>query len=309
MRDGWPAGGLTAACATDEHADCAHRKWLGGGLVSGWFIVDLCDCPCHSACPVKGPGRANLDIWRESCVCPAAGRMRAEEDRLWNGQRLGPPPDMGEIRRQMESRRAARREAVEAVRARPGGKSRPGIRQMLVGEFRSRGLDEPPELILDADVDYIAAGSGPLVTVRQLARIFGALRSAGREIGTTGAIFHDAHRMRGFDGRDPYFVMPDKSRPMVDVVLEPGAGRLLRASDDPVPVSLEPVGPVSDGPAGVRVYVETRLAGTLSPRDAAVYRRALEAAERLSQTLMVMGMVSEGPGETLRMRIYPAGTG
>jgi hypothetical protein len=209
----------------------------------------------------------------------------------------------------MESRRAARREAVEAVRARSGGKSRPEIRQMLVGEFRSRGLDVLSEMVLDGDVDYIAAGLGPLVTVRQLARVFGALRSAGREMGTIGAMFHDAHRMRGFDGKDPYFVMPDKSRPMVDVVLEPGSDRLLRASDDPVPVSLEPVGPVSHGPSGMRVYAETQLVGTLSPQDAALYRPALEAAERLGQTLMVMGLVSEAPGQTLRMRIYPAGTG
>jgi hypothetical protein len=308
MRGGWPAGGLTAACATDEHGDCAHRKRLGGGLKSGRFIVDLCDCPCHSACPVKGPGRADLDMWRESCVCPGARRMRAEEDRLWPGRRPGPPPDMGEIRRRMESRRAARREVVEAVRARSLGKSRPEIRRMLVGEFRSRGLDVPSELLLDGDVDYIAAGSGPLVTVRQLARVFGALRSAGREIGAIGTMFRDAHRMQGFDGKDPYFVMPDRSRPMVDVVLEPGADRLVRASDDPVPVSLEPVGPVSDGPAAVRVYVETQLAGALGAEDAALYRRALEAAERLDQTLMVMGIVSEASGGALRMRIYPAGT-
>jgi hypothetical protein len=91
-------------------------------------------------------------------------------------------------------------------------------------------------------------------------------------------------------------------------VLEPGADRLMRASDDPVPVSMEPVGPVSDGPAAVRVYVEAQLAGALGARDAAPYRRALEAAERRDQTLMVMGMVGEAPGGTLRMRIYPAGT-
>jgi len=155
---------------------------------------------------------------------------------------------------------------------------------------------------------YIAAGSGPLVTVRQLARVFGALRSAGREIGTIGATLRDAHRMRGFDGKDPYFVMPDKSRPMVDVVLKPGADWLLQASDDPVPVSLEPVGPVSDSPAAVRVYVETQPVGVLGARDAVLYRRALEAAGRQDRTLMVMGLVSEAPGGRLRMRIYPAGT-
>ena len=75
MRDGWPAGGLTAACATEEHADCAHRKRTGGRLESGRFMVDLCGCHCHSACPVKGPGWADLDAWRESCVCPAAERL------------------------------------------------------------------------------------------------------------------------------------------------------------------------------------------------------------------------------------------
>ena len=269
-------------------------------------MVELCGCACHSGCPVAGRGRVGLDAWQECCVCPAAGRMRAEEDRLWDGRRPEPPPDPGQVLREMEDRRAARREVVEAVRARSDGKSRLEIRQMLVGEFRSRELAVPPEPALDGYVELIAGGPAPLVAVRQIARAFGMIGSALRDI---GAMFRDVQELRGFSGKDAYFVLPDRSRPMVEVVLGPGADQLLRASGELVPVSLEPVGQVSDGPAGVRVYVGARLAGELGPQDGLLYRRALEAAEQRDQTLMVMSRVSKAPGEALRMQIYAAGTG
>lgn len=307
MGDGGSAAGpLTAACAVDEHGDCAHRMRLGAAQGPGGPTVELCGCPCHSRCPLAGPGRAGLDAWRESCVCPGGGRMRAEEDRLWEGRRPEPPPDLGEVMREMPDRRAARREVVEAVHARSGGKSHPEIRQMLIGEFQLRGLAVPPESDLDRYVELIAGDLSPLVAVRQIARAFGMIRSAVRDI---GAMFRDAQELRGFSGMDAYFVLPDRSRPMVGVVLGRGAGQLLRACGEPVPVSLEPAGPAGDGPAAVRVYVGSDMVGALSPQDGLLYRRALQAAERLGQTLMVMSEVSQGPEGTLQMQIYPAGTG
>ena len=177
---------------------------------------------------------------------------------------------------------------------------------MLVSEFRLRELAVPPESALDGYVELIAGNLGPLVAVRQVVRAFGMIRSVRGQI---GAMFREAQELRGFSGKDAYFVLPDRSRPMVGVVLGQGADQLLRACGESVPVSLEPVGSAGDGPALVRVYVGTQMAGALSPQDGLLYRRALQAAERRGQTLMVMGVVSESPGRTLQMQIYPAGTG
>jgi len=251
MLGGSSATRRTAACAVNEHRDCPHRMRLGGGYSRGRpfnseFTVELCRCPCHAPCPCGGLDCVSLDAWRQSCVCPGSDRMREEEDRLRQGHRPEPPPDFGEILRSMQSRTSVRRDARDAVIARSAGKSRREIRQLLIEELLSRKLEIPSEPILDADVDFIAQGACPLAAGKQVLRALAAVRTARREI---AGVFKDAQIMRGPTSKAAYFVIPDRSRPMVDVILDPGAYHLLTTSPEPIPVSLESEKPTSRGTA------------------------------------------------------------
>ncbi|HUZ35107.1 MAG TPA: hypothetical protein VMV17_02150 [Streptosporangiaceae bacterium] len=230
--------------------------------------------------------------------------MREEEDRLRQGHRPEPPPDFGEILKSMQSRTSVRREARDAVIARSAGKSRREIRQLLIEELLSRRLEIPSESILDADVDFITQGAGPLTAAKQVLRALAAVRTARREI---ARMFKDAQIMRGPTGKAAYFVIPDRSRPMVDVILDPGAYQLLTTSPEPIPVSLESEKPTSRGTARVIVYAGTYRVGALSDLDSSLYKPALDAAQREDQTLMVMSVINLVAGGTLRLQIYPAG--
>jgi len=41
----------------------------------------LCQCDCHSSCPVVGNrGSVSIPVWRELCTCPGAEAERARHD-------------------------------------------------------------------------------------------------------------------------------------------------------------------------------------------------------------------------------------
>jgi hypothetical protein len=69
------------ACRDHSHDDCAHL--LGVGVeVSPWMSrpkcgAMLCECKCHSSCPITGSGEAiPFRAWRESCSCAGADQER-----------------------------------------------------------------------------------------------------------------------------------------------------------------------------------------------------------------------------------------
>lgn len=154
-------------CARDAHRDCPHFVTAGGGFnprrLRLEFGAGLCNCSCHSSCPVTiTTKRFTVPVkeWYASCTCPGAGERRQRLDDAG-----GIPPDFAELREQAEQRSRARREAYEAARARAAGKSRAEIRGIYLAELSARGLRAPTERVLDAVVERIAGNPFPAARV------------------------------------------------------------------------------------------------------------------------------------------------
>jgi hypothetical protein len=166
--EGWP-GGLSGSrsCSTEAHADCGHLASIGYGFWNGGGPAPLlCQCVCHSACPLVGRlPFVSRATWEAQCTCPgtelAAGRLDQAErnapdfsdfERQWQERWEGSPRDPWQLR-------VAKREALEAARAAGAGRSRAQIREIYVAELRARGLRVPSDLMLDATADAIARNS------------------------------------------------------------------------------------------------------------------------------------------------------
>jgi hypothetical protein len=73
-------------CAHGTHDDCPHLDGFGGGLNPRRLRLEsgagLCQCQCHSSCPVTSKRMAvPLATWRESCGCPGAAAERSRQER------------------------------------------------------------------------------------------------------------------------------------------------------------------------------------------------------------------------------------
>lgn len=134
------------ACADGTHDDCPHMCGYGGGpnprrlrLESG---VVLCKCECHSSCPVTGKRTAVPEAeWRESCTCSGTEGERTRRDQADGSSR-------GYL------------EALDTARARAAGMSREEVKDVYEAELHSRGLEPPPEPVIDACVEAIARYCG-----------------------------------------------------------------------------------------------------------------------------------------------------
>jgi hypothetical protein len=159
------AGG--SACARGGHGECPHFFGLDGGWLNllrpQLDDAVLCQCSCHSGCPLRGTRRWSVPfkVWLNSCACPGADwvRQRFAE--------VGEPPSFDEVRERVERDSTARKEAFEAVRRAAAGKSRDEIRDLYVAELRARGLEPPTEAFLAATVEHIAGN--PVPTMRLVA--------------------------------------------------------------------------------------------------------------------------------------------
>jgi hypothetical protein len=175
---------LTPACRRGLHAECPHKATVGGGFNPRRLRFEtgagLCTCGCHQACPAVDDIRIAIPVrfWRDRCTCPgaAAERQRLEEA----GFDFRDPGERFEKRRQ---RPQVRRDALQAVRAASGGKTRDEVRQLYVDEMRSRGVDLPREDIVEAHLDWIAGNPLP------------ALRIGGESLAQAGKGIADLIRM------------------------------------------------------------------------------------------------------------------
>jgi hypothetical protein len=184
MTSGWAdefeRSHLTPACLRGGHETCPHGLGVGGGLnprrLRLEFGMALCACTCHARCPLADGRRAvKPSLWREECTCPGAAAERARQ--AATGTDL---PDFEQIMAEKRHQSELRREAGRVVRAAAAGKSRDEIRDMLIAEFRARGLDVPPEHILEANVDAIMGNYGP--SVRAAGRAFAQMADGAAQI-------------------------------------------------------------------------------------------------------------------------------
>lgn len=151
-----------SACARGRHAQCRHLCGFAVGLNPRRLRFEsgagLCKCDCHSFCPVTSKRMTvNWQAWHQSCTCPGAEAERIRWDQA--GLEF---PDFDERLARARQVAEARRAAFRVVRASTPGKSREEIRARYLAELRSRGVEEPPDAILEADVyaltgDYLAS--------------------------------------------------------------------------------------------------------------------------------------------------------
>lgn len=126
-------------CTDGTHDDCPHMHGFAAGLNPRRLRLEwgatLCKCECHSSCPITSKRMTVREqTWIESCTCPGA-----EDER----PRVEQP--------------SARRKAFVAVQARVAGMSPEQIKDLYKAELRARGVDIPPEVLLDTEVSLIAS--------------------------------------------------------------------------------------------------------------------------------------------------------
>jgi hypothetical protein len=149
------------ACARAGHAECPHFLGIGGGWLNLLRLqfddAVLCQCSCHSTCPLGGTRRwfVPFKAWLNSCACPGADQVR---QRIAD---VGEPPSFGEAREGVGRDNRARKEAFEAVSRVAAGKSRDEIRELHIAELRSRGLEPPTGPFLAATVEHITGNPVP----------------------------------------------------------------------------------------------------------------------------------------------------
>lgn len=309
------AARLSFKCSFGEHDDCVHRLGEGGGFnPRRWrfeLSVTLCECDCHSVCALAERHTVSASDWSKYCSCAAAQAWRNESTRTGVN-----PPSFSESLRSAREKQQRRREAVNAVRSRSGGKNRQEIRDLLIDEFNSRSLSVPPDSALEIFVDSIALPESPLGSIRMLPNAGVLLRGiAGQARGIIG-IFKNMGTLKDSRGRDPYLVEPGRTPPAMDVMLDTGAEHVLDARSAPgqqssgahlVATSLELSSPAEHAPT-VTVLVDMHRVGVLSAENSGALTQDLETAVRQGQTVMMLGLYGRSPVNGAPfLRIYPAG--
>ena len=146
-------------CRYGHHDACPHvdRFWVG--FYPSQRVVGLCACECHSSCPVTVRREVMpLRAWRGLCTCPGVEDFLAGRGELdWDQAVV---PDFGEHEARQRRNWLERREALDVVRAGAAGMSREQIRDLYVTELRARGLEVPPDAVLNAQAALIAGDYG-----------------------------------------------------------------------------------------------------------------------------------------------------
>jgi hypothetical protein len=306
------------ACQRDAHGECAHQLqgWGSWDVRRPWDAphVELCGCPCHSACLLGGRGHVLTSVFLESCTCPGSRELMEAHTKIW--EQAGRPPERpfgGESVRWVRNRNQQRRAAAEAVRARAAGKSRAEIRDLLIAEMESRKIQVPSAQGLDALTDSIASGGPGDPSGWQAARILVGIvkRMVAESRGSRSLTPFDrmTKGAKSAGGNAFYSSSWDDAGPMATVILDSNAGQLLSVPRFPMPIvariELQPGrqgGSSDDGE--VVVHVNEQRVGVLSAADSPRYRQALEDPRRHGSALAVPGFASRTADGSLQIRIY-----
>lgn len=270
-------------------------------------LVTLCGCSCHDRCPAAQRATVPLGEWAESCTCAGSGAAKEQaRSRLRDHG-----TSFSDIRHGVERNIAQRDEAIAAARLRGSGRSWEEVRRILTEEYTARGLKVPHEGAMGILIDSIV-NPGMLNAGVRAVRMLAGL---GHEARSLIQLFGNAKPIRGPEGSSRYFVPPDHSGSMTEVILDPEAEAALMAvrrsssePDDLFPVWLSSVHQESSDSAVVSVTTASGLIGVLSPEDGRSYEYALGRATASGRTLTVMARSRERPDGRLSVRIFPAGT-
>jgi hypothetical protein len=151
MAHSWREVFLTGECLAGSHEDCRHVYGLQGEQ-----RPLACHCDCHASCPVFG---RDIASW-ESCICPGMARWREkiQTDSTYLKQRRNLPVkasrwefaiQLGRDVWKERRTRINRQRSELAVKRATAGKTEQEIREMLLEEYKRRGVKPFPLPLLD----------------------------------------------------------------------------------------------------------------------------------------------------------------
>ena len=227
------------------------------------------------------------------------------------------PPKFWDVMRAKRASMRERQEAVDAVRVRSAGRSVQEIRRDLMDEMASRGQHMPPDPVLDYLAESIALSGNARYAKLMAPKAIGVLSALGSELAKIRNLLNGVTKLSGPNGEEPYFVPPGVAPEVFEVILDPGAGRILETwPDGGDEVRIARVGFVwltrsesTDPDAPVTVNVGKRHVGVLSSGDGLILRETIADAQRMRRALMVFGAYTRESAEddVPKLHIFPYG--
>jgi hypothetical protein len=299
---------VSAECDSNDHDSCSHLSGVGGGL--GLFIPGsgvrplLCHCACHASCGLSTDQHHTVDEWFDLCSCPGAEPAR---------ERTGRPPNLAELIRKGRDDVNLRREASAEARANSMGKSREEIREILIAALHARGLQPPPQPVVELELDNIMMNRGVIGRVHMAARGITTLAGLGSEIIKAIRRHPQSDDPKLTLAKDPILVDADRSLPTIEVKVDPDAQYLLdptgghegfeHTDESVIFVRLEGVLPPIVG-ALIAIYFGDHRVGVLSLTHSAAYQALLEASTRSNRPLVAEAIRRRGADGTWRLYLY-----
>jgi hypothetical protein len=302
------------ACDTEDHSGCPHVPILAAyrilhphmtvgpnGLATP--ALTLCRCRCHEGCPVSI--RPEPHGWPEGCNCNATLRMRdSERRRVDRGASADPRLLDPVVLKKIAVKSIRTDQARRAATARGAGQRSERIEEIVVEEWRRRGLVPPSGVGMERTIDLIAHPPDLTERARNQARLgsdlFGLpLRVRRATKGGLGRLLERAGRDHGrvFEvaGGDDF----------VGVSLEPGSDteleRLARQAIFLPSLMCTTTAELKVGAAGdVEVWAfpppegpseATRALGTIPDSAATDFERLLAIAARVHQPCVCLAAV------------------
>jgi hypothetical protein len=158
--------GSSRVCQVGLHSSCPHKTAGGARLLGrrkGSFAL-LCNCDCHSLCPIGNQSEVADEEWLQGCTCPGSNSTREIA--------LG-------VKKEANLRKSQLEEVLRDIEI-GHGKPATQIQREILAAYEDKGYEAPSDFSRISR--FVAAGTGRrgTRTARLLIEMAESLRAAGR---------------------------------------------------------------------------------------------------------------------------------
>jgi len=151
-------------CQIEMHASCPHK--IGGGVrlfrgKKGAFAL-LCNCNCHSGCPLAKQAQVTDAEWVQECTCSGADSLREIDNR---------------VREEADLRESQLKEVLLDVDL-GHGKSPEQIQREILAAYDAKGYQAPTDFSRLSRFAAASTARRGTRTVRLISELVGSLRAA-----------------------------------------------------------------------------------------------------------------------------------
>jgi hypothetical protein len=151
-------------CQNEMHASCPHK--VGGGArifrrTTG-SVALLCNCICHSACPVANRREVTDEVWAQECTCPGSDFLREIQK---------------QVREETDLRKSQRQEVMRDMDF-GHGKSAQQVQGEILAVYAVKGYEAPSDFSRISRFAAANTARRGTRTVRLLIEIVAGLRAA-----------------------------------------------------------------------------------------------------------------------------------